>query len=405
MHVVRHDEPDCDQKLLRRRKRPEYEKEPDPVRVVDLFCGCGGMTLGAAEGAYRAGRGIEISLAVDADPDAVKVFAHNFPDADVRESLVEAVIDGKLGSDGRTSLEAELVEQVGEVDLLLGGPPCQGHSDLNNHTRRDDPRNALYARMARATEVLAPRAVIVENVPGALRDSQRVVEATEEVLRQAGYAVAHRVIRLVDIGVPQHRRRHVLLGLVNGPDPDEVLDGLEGGSTGQPHRTVRWAIGDLEKLTEPEHDFDRASRITEVNRERIAWLFENEAFDLPNKHRPKCHQNEHHTYKSMYGRLKWDEPAQTITTGFGSMGQGRFVHPARQRTLTPHEAARLQFLPDFLDLTVVTRRTAWARMIGNAVPVPLTMRLVELLLATDILAREPAESTPDAGWTKDREVV
>jgi DNA (cytosine-5)-methyltransferase 1 len=79
-----------------------------------------------------------------------------------------------------------------------------------------------------------------------------------------------------------------------------------------------------------------------------------------------------HSYKSVYGRLPWDRPAQTITTGFGSMGQGRFVHPKRRRTLTPHEAARLQFIPDHFRLDEVESKTALAEMIGNAVPPKLT---------------------------------
>src|SRR5439155_20605066 len=87
-----------------------------------------------------------------------------------------------------------------------------------------------------------------------------------------------------------------------------------------------------------------------------------------------------HTYNSMYGRLSWNEPAQTITTGFGSMGQGRFVHPALSRTLTPHEAARLQTLPDFYDLDTSKGRGAWAMVIGNAVPPPLGVHLIEPLL-------------------------
>lgn len=375
---------DSDRELLRRRERPEFETGPNPLRVVDLFCGCGGMTLGVAEAAYRHGRSTEVSLALDADHDAATVYKHNFPKADVREATVESLLDGELGSDKLTRRERELRDQVPSTDVLVGGPPCQGHSDLNNHTRRDDPRNALYARMARAAEVLRPSAVIVENVPGALRDSERVVEVTESALTAVGYAVAHKVIRLVDIGVPQTRRRHVLLAIADGPDPTSILDGLTTVDRVTEPRTVRWAIQDLEDRKGVNADFDRPSRVTEVNRRRIEWLFDNQAHDLPNDHRPKCHRLGDHSYLSMYGRLRWDEPAQTVTTGFGSMGQGRFVHPSRRRTLTPHEAARLQFLPDFLDFTVVPRRTAWARMIGNAVPVPLTLGITSALLASGV---------------------
>ncbi|MGH3053264.1 MAG: DNA cytosine methyltransferase, partial [Gaiellaceae bacterium] len=100
--------------------------------------------------------------------------------------------------------------------------------------------------------------------------------------------------------------------------------------------------------------------------------------------RPVCHQSEH-SYVSMYGRLRWDAPAQTVTTGFGSMGQGRYVHPLRPRTLTPHEAARLQFLPDFMRFEEIRTRAALAQAIGNAAPPLLTIVLVEALIGQELL--------------------
>ena len=102
----------------------------------------------------------------------------------------------------------------------------------------------------------------------------------------------------------------------------------------------------------------------------MAFLHKNDLYDLPNRLRPKCHRSGT-TYKAAYGRLKWDEPANTITSGFGSPGQGRYVHPSNIRTLTPHEAARLQFFPDYFDFGDETK-TSLARMIGNAVPSKLS---------------------------------
>ncbi|MBL0121659.1 MAG: DNA cytosine methyltransferase [Betaproteobacteria bacterium] len=113
---------------------------------------------------------------------------------------------------------------------------------------------------------------------------------------------------------------------------------------------------------------------------RIDYLFKNALYELPNSHRPPCHQNDNHSYKSMYGRLREDQPAQTITSGFGSMGQGRFVHPTRRRTITAHEAARIQGFPDFFSFEGIERVTALREMIGNAVPPPLAMAIVFGLL-------------------------
>jgi DNA mismatch endonuclease Vsr len=122
--------------------------------------------------------------------------------------------------------------------------------------------------------------------------------------------------------------------------------------------------------------FDSASTPNADNVSRIKWLFEHRKHDLPNALRPDCHHSEH-SYVSMYGRLDWDEPAQTVTTGFGSMGQGRYVHPARRRTLTPHEAARLQMIPDFWNFGAVRKRGSLATLIGNAVPPILATALLE----------------------------
>ncbi len=105
---------------------------------------------------------------------------------------------------------------------------------------------------------------------------------------------------------------------------------------------------------------------------RIRFLFRHGRYDLPNHQRPPCHRGNNHTYKSVYGRLHWGKPAQTITSGFTCMGQGRFVHPSAKRTLTPHEAARLQFIPDFFSLGDHVGIAALAEMIGNAVPPKLT---------------------------------
>ena len=345
------------------------------VRVVDLFCGCGGLSLGVAEAARRLGLGIEIPLAVDADEDAVAVYRANFADADVRSQLVEQSIDGENGSP-LTSRERRLARAVGPVDVLIGGPPCQGHSDLNNHTRRNDPRNALYARMARAARVLRPSLVLIENVPAVQHDTKKVVDVTVEALRRAGYVVDYRVVDLTLLGIPQRRRRHVVLASRRDEVvPTDVLDALHVRCLEHPVRTVRWGIEDLLDSTN-DGIYDTASTPTDENRKRIQWLLARDRYDLPNRLRPDCHASDH-SYNSMYGRLAWDSPAQTVTTGFGSMGQGRYVHPARPRTITPHEAARLQMLPDFVDLSAVQSRKALARLIGNAVPPVLATAICE----------------------------
>ncbi len=336
--------------------RPDYEGTSPQIRVVDLFAGGGGLTVGAAEAARRVGRGTTVALAVENADSAADVYALNFPSANLVRSDVVDLFDGSLGA--RTSAsERKIARQVGEVDLLLAGPPCQGHSDLNNHTRRTDPRNALYLRAARAAEVLRPTFVVVENVPAVRHDKGEVVAVATAALEAVGYTVGSRVLDLVRFGVPQRRHRHILLGVRDDlVDPAVLLD-MRSPCDGHDERSVRWAIADLVDRTDPSGP-DAASTPTAVNFARMQWLIDNDEYNLPNGMRPKCHRDNTHTYNAMYGRLAWDDPAPTITTGFGSMGQGRFVHPAKPRTITPHEAARLQTLPDFFDLdtTQGTRR-------------------------------------------------
>jgi DNA (cytosine-5)-methyltransferase 1 len=372
--------PGCraDLRRLTRSRAPAVEQDWAGVSVVDLFCGCGGMTIGLLEAAAEAKRSLHIPLAVDDNGTAADVFLRNFPNAGIQQAKVESLIDGALHAP-LTPTEARLRRRTGPVSVLVGGPPCQGNSDLNNKTRRNDPRNGLYARMARAAVVLRPTVVIVENVPRVANDHGHVVEITTAALEAAAYRVYSATLDLLKVGVPQKRKRHVLLA-VRGPlpSPQDVLDAVSDGC--HKHvRTVEWAIGDLEGM-KPTTAFDRASTPSSENRKRIDKLFDEELHDLRNADRPSCHRDKEHTYRSMYGRLWWDQPAQTITTGFGSMGQGRYVHPTRRRTITPHEAARLQTIPDYIQLGVDEQRGAWAQMIGNAVPPALTRALGAVLL-------------------------
>lgn len=373
---------DRDQAYLRRRRRPSTKRASEAITIVDLFCGAGGLSLGFTEAARRLGLGTRIGLALDADEEAVAVYQDNFRDAHVVHGFAESLFDGDLGA-RLTRTELRMRAETGSLSMLIAGPPCQGHSDLNNHTRRRDVRNALYLRLARAAEVLRPEVLLVENVPAVLRDRSDVVAIATAALHSAGFDVADAVVELVDVGVPQRRRRHILLAARRDLlDPKHVLENLGSSCAEHSERSVRWAIGDLLN-GQPRDGYDQSSSASAANRARMNWLFANDVYDLPNEERPPCHRDKDHSYVSMYGRLRWDAPAQTITTGFGSMGQGRFVHPARRRTLTPHEAARLQTFPDYFSFRNARTSSALRRMIGNAVPpllgVSLGMALIPRL--------------------------
>jgi DNA (cytosine-5)-methyltransferase 1 len=370
----------CGLDWILRKKWPPLPRHPEgSLNLVDLFCGCGGLTLGAWEAARANRYRLDIRLAVDFNEDAIAVYRHNFnlDDAVARCTGVHDVVPGELGTEPREA-EIRLKRQVGRIDVLVAGPPCQGHSDLNNHTRREDPRNGLYLKVVRAVEVLRPRFVLIENVGAVVHDRGGVVQVTRKHLARLGYAVAHSFLRAEDLGLPQRRRRHILLATkLRGIDLACLFPTAK-----RPPATLRQYIEDIQDEPESFYDvFRTPAGSTETNRRRIAFLFKNRLYDLPNDQRPPCHSNGH-SYKSMYGRLHWDKPAQTITTGFGSMGQGRFVHPARRRLLTPHEAARIQGFPDFFDTSFVKKRTKLLSMIGNLVPPVISGRLLDTFLSS-----------------------
>ena len=333
---------DLDNSLLKSTAPPSADPSWQKFRIADLFCGCGGLSLGLQRAALLLGYSVDVRLALDSDPIAVGVYQSCFPNAKELCAPIEEVFPGDIGSP-HTAPEAKAARDVGPLDLLLGGPPCQGHSNLNNHSRRDDPRNALYLRIARAVEVLCPSAVIAENVPTVTHDVQKAAQRTIQALQHLGYTIGEDVVDLSNLGVPQKRRRHVIVALRDCDlHPRVVLESLKYPICRHVPRTVRWAIQDLEDQVKSTV-FDSPSQPLPVNQSRINWLFDNEELDLPNELRPPCHRSEH-SYTAMYGRMAWDSPAQTVTTGFNCIGQGRYIHPSRRRTITPHEAARLQML-------------------------------------------------------------
>ncbi|MET8724686.1 DNA cytosine methyltransferase [Streptomyces misionensis] len=376
---------------LRAKRRPKFEEGVGSLRVVDLFAGCGGLTLGIAQAARKHDVSIDVRLAVDFEAAPAKVFKANFPKANVRQGAVESYFDGDLGAP-LTAQETETLSMVGEVELLIGGPPCQGHSNLNNHTRRDDPKNRLYLRMARAAEVLRPSVVVIENVLAVVNDKQQVVSRAIVHLKKLGYEVATSRIDLLKLGVAQTRKRHILLAVREDALPFgfSAADLLKIEDHNAAPHDLRWAIGDLLDVR-PKSFFDEAAVPNADNQRRMKYLFDNDVHNLPNEERPKCHQGKHN-YTAMYGRLWWDRPSQTITSGFATMGRGRFVHPSVPRCLTAHEAARIQGFPDyfkFVDERVKPRyeltHTEVQIIIGNAVPPPLTEALTSRLFDADVL--------------------
>lgn len=345
------------------------------LTAVDLFCGCGGLALGAQEVASAVGLDLRIRAAVDADADALFVYSLNLRPDRVLGADVTTLVDFQIrgwAEEACFAYRPEVVDRrlrglVGDVDIVIAGPPCEGHSNLNNRSRRADPRNLLCLDAVAAAVALNASAVVVENVPEIVNDRRRVVDTACALLKSAGYQTCSGVLVGNDLGLAQTRRRFFLVGSkLNLVSIAEITRALGGRGPSD----VRWAIEDVvDQGTDPV--MDATGQLSAENNLRIAWLFDNGAYDLPNHMRPPCHRDGH-TYPSVYGRLRWDAPAGTISTGFMTPGRGRFVHPFRRRTLTAREAARLQGFPDWFlfrrDQQDMPSKKSLSKWIGDAVP-------------------------------------
>ena len=154
-------------------KKPSGKTTHGEIRVVDLFCGCGGLSLGIEEACRALEYKFTPVLGADIATAALDLYKKNFaPQYAVSEPIEK---------------QKHFVEMVGRVDILIGGPPCQGNSDLNNHTRRNDPRNLLYLRMIRCVELLSPKYILIENVPGVQHDTHNVVDTAKSELTKMGW--------------------------------------------------------------------------------------------------------------------------------------------------------------------------------------------------------------------------
>lgn len=355
---------------------PELNDDARSIRVADVFCGAGGMSYGVCE----AIRSIEMRashvLAVDVDPVALEVYRRNFdPKYYSTENLWISVTNQYSAVDSKSQirfleeprlLSDQLRACVSKVDILLGSPPCEGHSNSNNATRRADPRNMYYAVMPALAVALDAKVVVIENVPGIEHDRRQILDHAKELFADGHYLVDERIVSAVELGLPQTRKRHVLVASrTRKPDINSVIQALARRET-----DLRWAIKDLASIVSDD-PINASGELSVENRRRIDHLFDNDEYDLVDYMRPGSHQNGH-TYPSIYGRLRWDMPSGTITTGFNTPGRGRYIHPSNRRTLTPHEAARIQGFPDGFSFKMIDgshlSRQHISNLIGNAVP-------------------------------------
>lgn len=363
------------------------------LSTVDLFCGSGGLSLGVRQLAAEIGMAPVIELAVDSDADATATLAANH-DVRVRNtSSVSSLIDFRLrgwGDEASFTYEPEIIDEralvAGRAELLVAGPPCQGHSNLNNRSRRADLRNHLMLTVPAFAVAADIESVVIENVPDVIHDEASVVATTKALFTGAGYHISDGVLAAHAMGWPQTRRRYFMVA-VRGADPvplDEVAHALADAAP----RSLAWALAHIDpRLDDDDDPLDQPTDHSGQNKSRIDWLFDNDEYDLALSQRPECHQDGT-TYNSVYGRLRLNRPAPTITTGFTTPGRGRFVHPTKRRTLTPREAAVVQSFPLGYRFTTESgkppSRSQLAKWIGDAVPMPLGYAAVAAALGANV---------------------
>lgn len=358
--------------------RPRFYRGPDrpTVRVVDMFCGCGGLSLGVRRAAEAIGARPVFVLSVDVAPAALSVYVKNLRPLRGLRQNVRNLVDYSHASGcdlptidvRRVDANDEIAAASGSVDIFLAGPPCQGNSNLNNRTRRVDRRNELYLDAVVAGIVLDANVIVIENVPAVTHSRQNVVGRSLQLLEQAGYRIGDNEFMLTasDFGTPQDRRRHFLIAGKSG----RTISAGDIDALKVPAPTVLDALSPLKSIT-GSTNFDQPSKLSPENWKRVQFLVDRQEYNLPDEERPDCHRLKPHSYPSVYGRMRPDSVAPTITTGFLSPGRGRFTHPVEPRSLTPHEGARLQGFGEDFDWLCRSERISrgeYAGMIGAAVP-------------------------------------
>jgi len=323
-------------------------------RAIDLFCGCGGLTEGLKQAGFDVIGAVEINKIAMESYKGNHQEVKNFWEMDIELLTAEKVMnDCKI--------------EEGELDLLAGCPPCQGFSTLttkNGAKDSDDVRNDLVFEYLRFVRELKPKAIMMENVPALAKD-RRMKQVLKE-LKELGYYVDEKTVQVQDASdfrVPQRRKRMILMTGKHGPIPETPKCSDK--------KTVEDVIGNYAETAgisgDPLHDYPE--RRTEKVKDIIRKIPHNGGSrrDLPEEDQLECHKK-CDGFKDVYGRMKWEDVAPTMTSGCTNPSKGRFLHPEKNRTITLREAALLQTFPPSYFISLKGGKQAASLMIGNALP-------------------------------------
>ncbi len=374
----------------------------EPLRIIDLFCGTGGFSKG-----FENAGGFEVVYGTDLLPVAVETFSLNHPEA--------ASVAGDIRTFEPDAASAVIRLGRGEVDVIIGGPPCQGFSSIrpNRRSYDDDPRNSLFMDFAVYVAFFRPAMFVMENVVGlATHKAGTTLEAIQETFHDLGYETDWRILNAAHFGVPQKRERLIMLGAERGtalsfPVPTHggtaigrtigfrqrermlqpglaptLMDGpIIEAEPVQDVVTTMDAIDDLPPIgsgeSAIEYDAPPRNGYQGARRRNATDL----TLHASTKHTDKMLEIIRHSgpniasipkhlissgFSSCYSRLSADEPSVTITVNFVHPASNRCIHPTLNRALTPREGARIQSYDD--DFRFAGSRAQIVRQIGNAVP-------------------------------------
>lgn len=342
-------------------------------RILDLFSGAGGLSKG-----MDMVSGFSTVVASDFNKPALDTFKKNFPKTDI-------IYGDILNEDIKNTIQEISIKN--KVNMIIGGPPCQGFSNKGKKLGLKDPRNFLFLEYLEMVKRIQPEVFVIENVKAMLNASGGYfIDEIKKRITDLGYNMTYGVLTASDFGVPQKRQRAIIIAM---KDYYPVLP----SPTISHEVTVRDAISDLAYLDSGEGKFEQTYKINpesdyqRLMRKNSKELYNHQATShselalyklslIPpekgKEYLPKELQGKQQ-FKTTWGRLKWDSQSPTIDTRFDTPSNGTNSHPYLNRAITPREAARLQSFPD--DFVFLGKKTYVTKQIGNAVP-PLMAKAI-----------------------------
>lgn len=367
------------------------DKNANKPTVIDLFCGSGGMSLGFTQSGYK------IIFANDIEPSCIETYSYNHPEVNPNKIVLGDIQNFAKTVSAYTDQE--------HVDVVIGGPPCQGFSNANKQRVIDDPRNRLYKEFVEVVASVRPTFFVMENVIGMKEIAHQICEDFENI----GYKVSYEVLNAVDFGVAQQRKRIIFIGNKVGINNNEIFKKIANQTQGLAMKSLAAAIDDLPNLealtiknaTEYESDKngyvltkfntyienDYRNRVNNGNTPKFLYnhkarynndrdieifsrLDQGDKSDDPKIADIMPYASRNDIFKDKYFKLVYTQPCKTITAHM-KFDCNMYIHPTQARGLTPREAARVQSYPD--DYYFKGSFTKTYMQIGNSVP-PLMAR-------------------------------